>query len=68
MGPRLSSVKDKFSYVKPTQVHSRRAVEMKHEKTFFQVSCNEVTNRIFTQEPVVNSPNSNLALRQNLMF
>ena len=61
VGPRLPSVKDKFSYVKPKQVHSRRGDEMKLENPFLKVSGNEVTNRIFTQEPVVNAPNSNLA-------
>ena len=61
VGPRLPSVKDKFSYVKPKQVHSRRGGQIKLENPFSKVSGNEVTNRIFTQEPVVNVPNSNLA-------
>ena len=34
---------------------------MKLENPFSKVSGNEVTNRIFTPEPVVNAPNSNLA-------
>ena len=34
VGPRLPSVKDKFSYVKPKQVHSRRGGEMKLENPF----------------------------------
>ena len=61
VGPRLPSVKDKFSYVKPKQVHSRRRSEMKLEILFLKVSGNKVTNRIFTQEPVVNAPNLSLA-------
>ena len=61
VGPRLPRVKDKFSYVKPKQVHSRRGGEMKLENPFLKVSGNEVTNRIFFQKPVVNAPNSNLA-------
>ena len=61
IGPRLPNVKDKFSYVKPKQIHSRRAVEMKLENPFLRVSGNKVTNRIFAREPVVNPPNSNLA-------
>ena len=60
VGPRLPSVKDKFSYVEPKQVHSRRGGEMKLENPFSKVSGNEVTNRIITQEPV-DAPNSNLA-------
>ena len=61
VGPRLPSVKDKFSHVKPKQVHSRRGGEMKLENPFSKVSGNEVTNRIFTQEPVVDAPYSGLA-------
>ena len=34
VGPRLPSVKDKFSYEKPEQVHSRRGGEMKLENPF----------------------------------
>ena len=48
VGPRLPSVKEKLSYVKPKQVHSRRGGEMKLENPFLKVSGNEVTNRIFT--------------------
>ena len=54
VGPRLPSVKDKCSYVKPKQVHSKRAVEMKLENPFLKVSGNEVTNRIFTHRLYLN--------------
>ena len=75
VGPRLPCVKDKCSYVKPKQVYSRRGGEMKLENPFLKVSGNEVTNRIFTQEPVVTvmRPTQTLlmlltCLRQNIMF
>ena len=67
VGPRLPSVKDKISHVKPKQVHSRRGGEMKLENPFSKVSGNEVTNRIFTQEPVVDAPNLNLAYVADLL-
>ena len=36
VGPRLPCVKDKLSYVKPKQVHSRRGGEMKLKKSIFK--------------------------------
>ena len=67
VGPRLPNVKNKFSNVKPKQVYSRRAVEMKLKNPFLKVSNNEVTNRIFADEPVVFAPNSNLAYVTDLL-